>query len=433
MIYLNAIINTIQVILEFYFLKRFTMKTAKIRSFVLFVLISLAVMFSIQSHPSIFLNVVSNILLMILMSFFVLKNNLITSLAAAIIASEIMLLSFGMFNSLVSISSPLIYNFYGNGSKIMQHISFMSMWVALIFAFICYYLIQKYFPLEKSQINQYTFLMLLPLMLIFFSGEYISGSVYGSTLYLNSSGEIMGINHKQMAFIQALAICSIFSVLFAYKKLYDNFNAATEVKMLEQEAHIQREYVEETKSRYEKTQSFRHDFKNHMLILRGIIEKGNLNEAISYLNKLDNVTNELSFLCHTNNAILDILLSSKLSLAQQIGIKVKCSFELPEQCAIDVFDMCIVFSNALDNAINACKLIEDESKRYIDIMGSSQGDFLMMQMENSCLPSESKNIDYGIGLSNVKGVMERYGGALNTELIDETFKLNALFNISQHH
>ena len=58
--------------------------------------------------------------------------------------------------------------------------------------------------------------------------------------------------------------------------------------------------------------------------------------------------------------MVDILLGEKMGIAQAGGIHVEASVILPRACGIDDFDLCIVFANALDNAINACQSFEGE-------------------------------------------------------------------------
>ena len=59
------------------------------------------------------------------------------------------------------------------------------------------------------------------------------------------------------------------------------------MSMLEQENHHQKQYVSEAKSRYEKTQSFRHDIKNHLSVIHGLLEKGEIKKAEEYLENMD--------------------------------------------------------------------------------------------------------------------------------------------------
>ena len=113
-----------------------------------------------------------------------------------------------------------------------------------------------------------------------------------------------------------------------------------------------------------------------------------------------------------------------------MGIDVDCSLLLPYPCSLRDIDICIVLSNALDNAIQACKNMDAGTEKYIRVSGRIQGDFLMLEVENSfCGNTLFKK---GIGLSNVKTVAEKYSGAMSIETKEDVFILHVLLIIPQH-
>lgn len=138
----------------------------------------------------------------------------------------------------------------------------------------------------------------------------------------------------------------------------------------------------------------------------------------------------MSFPCSTNNPVVDILLGNKLGIAKSMGIDADCSLLLPYPCGLRDIDICIVLSNALDNAIGACKNMDAGTERYIHVSGRIQGDFLMLEVKNSFHGNGTfKN---GTGLSNIKTVAEKYGGAMHIEVQENIFVLHVLLIIPGH-
>ena len=90
---------------------------------------------------------------------------------------------------------------------------------------------------------------------------------------------------------------------------------------------------------------------------------------MDYLGKPTTISDQLSFPCQTGNAVLDILLTNKLGIASQKGIRVDCTVKIPGSSIIDDIDLCIVFSNAVDNAIHACSL-KSKSYHYLTLKRS---------------------------------------------------------------
>ena len=202
------------------------------------------------------------------------------------------------------------------------------------------------------------------------------------------------------------------------------FQAQAALQSLTQAAHTQKVYITEAQARYEQTKSFRHDIRNHLSVLDGLLKNGKLAESREFLKKLDTVSEALSFPYQTGNPVVDILLGEKLGLAKEITAEV--SLVLPKPCGIDDFDLCVLFANALDNAIAACRAID--GTKAIRISGKQQGDFYMLTFENTC--PDGPLPPAGTGVSNIQAVAEKYHGAVLTEKSGGRFCLSVLLNAS---
>lgn len=222
--------------------------------------------------------------------------------------------------------------------------------------------------------------------------------------------------------LQFLGVGALFAALHGCKWAEKESKARTDLAMQLQKTRLQKAYIVQTRKRYERTRSFRHDVRNHLAVLEGLLKKNDMAGAQHYLKKLDAATGELSFPVCTGNPVLDILLGDKLELAREAGISVEASLTAPAVGADDL-DLCIIFANALDNAIAACK--EAGKDPYIRVTGEQQGDFYMLEFENSCSPHARKEM--GTGLSNVKKAVEKYGGTLSIEIKGERFLLGILW------
>ena len=117
-------------------------------------------------------------------------------------------------------------------------------------------------------------------------------------------------------------------------------------------------------------------------------------------------------------------------MAKNMGIHVNCSLLLPYPCFVRDIDFCIVLSNALDNAITACKNITENIEKYICVSGRVQGDFILLEVQNSFQQKELPQ--KGTGLTNVKAVAEKYHGAMSIKTQGTTFLLSVLLIIPQH-
>ncbi len=354
------------------------------------------------------------------------------SLLYATLTTEIMLRCYGIVKSLTGLlyawMTYFIYDMAGIAVMLVSEAA------SLLLTGVCYYMVYRYFSRDvfyTAAEMQQMFLVFIPILMIFIMSEYINTFSFDyQYMILEEDGSFEYlISYWQLLAMHLLGLLSLFCILFSYKKLQQNFRLSTEISLLEQEEHSLNRYVEEAKARYDETKSFRHDIRNHIAVMKNLLQSGKLAEAVSYMEDMDDMAEKMSFPCSTNNPVVDILVGNKLGIAKSMGIDADCSLLLPYPCDIKDIDTCIVLSNALDNAIQAVKSLDAGIEKYIRVSGRIQGDFLMIEVENSFHGKDT--FKKGTGLSNVKKVAEKYGGAMSIETQENKFVLHVLLILSQ--
>ena len=379
------------------------------------------------------------VLLISICGAFACHANFKASLLYATLTTEIMLFCSGIVNSLMSLPYPWMPAFFHETGNIAAMLICET--ASFLLSGFCYYIVYCYFsrddlyPVDAPDTTmgmQQMFLIFVPILMIFIMSNYINAIEYDFQFEILADKGPAGhfFSHGQMLFMYFLGLASLFCILFSYKKLQQIFRLSTEISLLEQQEHSLNQYVEEAKTRYDETKSFRHDIRNHIAVVKKLLQGGKLEEAVSYIEDMDDMAEKMSFPCSTNNPVVDILVGNKLGIAKSMGIDVDCSLLLPYPCSLRDIDICIVLSNALDNAIQAVKNLGAGTEKYIRVSGRIQGDFLMMEIENSFHGKGA--FKKGTGLSNVKKVAEKYGGAMSIEIQENVFALHVLLIISQH-
>ena len=379
------------------------------------------------------------VLLISICGAFACHANFKASLLYATLTTEIMLFCSGIVSSLMSLLYPWMPAFFHETGNIAAMLICET--ASFLLSGFCYYIVYRYFsrddlyPVDAPDTTmgmQQMFLIFVPILMIFIMGNYINAIEYDFQFEILADKGPAGhfFSHGQMLVMYFLGLASLFCILFSYKKLQQIFRLSTEISLLEQQEHSLNQYVEEAKTRYDETKSFRHDIRNHIAVVKKLLQGGKLEEAVSYIEDMDDMAEKMSFPCSTNNPVVDILVGNKLGIAKSMGIDVDCSLLLPYPCSLRDIDICIVLSNALDNAIQAVKNLGAGTEKYIRVSGRIQGDFLMMEIENSFHGKGA--FKKGTGLSNVKKVAEKYGGAMSIEIQENVFALHVLLIISQH-
>ena len=100
-------------------------------------------------------------------------------------------------------------------------------------------------------------------------------------------------------------------------------------------------------------------------------------------------------------------------------------------------DICSIFGNALDNAIECELKIPDKEKRLIHVTVSQQKNFLMIRVENyfegvlrqkegSFATTKKEKQFHGYGIKSIKYTVDKYGGAVHIDAEKQWFDLKIL-------
>ena len=409
-----------QSVMHIAFVSRLTGKKQKIWHFaVYFFLLCTIQWFFTTFDFSDVLPIGAELLVLYSVSRLALRNRQSVSWAAAIMAVYITQLSFGIVNSVEVILFTRMV-----GKTLLYLLILLGTLTVFAICACCCGAVLKFLSLTEDRQMPYVGLVLFPGLFFFAAELYIlqtSYSVLPSSISLGEAGK-----HGALLVMQILGLAAVLCTLYAYQHICHSFQTQAALRSLAQAAQAQKTYITEAQMRYEQTKAFRHDIANHLSVLDGLLNSEKLDESKAYLQKLKTTSTSLSFPYQTGNPVVDILLSEKLGLAKEIIAEV--SLLLPRPCGIDDFDLCVIFANALDNAINACRSIE--GAKSIRISGERQGDFYMLAFENTC--SDEPLPPAGTGLSNIKAITEKYHGAMLTEKSGQQFSLNVLLNISLH-
>lgn len=417
--------GSVEMLFQLYFLSKILKRKVRLPLYFLYAICAVALIHFVPATTIIGFSAI--VLLFVIWGTLICRADFKSSLLYAALGFEIMLLCDRIMTSLFSILYPMV-------SVVLQDMTgiiFMpaSEAASLILTGICYYMVYRYFSCYTALEIQYMFLVFIPILMIFIMSEYVETIAFTWEIVESVGADKYLFTHGQLLIMQLLGIASLFCNLFAYKKLLQNFHLSTELSLLEQKEHFLNQYVEEAKSHYEKTKSFRHDVRNHIVVLKELLQDGQAEQALHYIGDMEDIAEELLFPCRTNNPVVDILVGNKLGIAKGVGIDADCSLRLPYPCGLRDIDICIILSNALDNAIQACKSMEADAEKYIHVSGRIQGDFLMMEIENSY---QGKSVfERGTGLSNIKTVAEKYAGAMSVKIQGNVFILHVLLIIPQ--
>lgn len=299
----------------------------------------------------------------------------------------------------------------------------MSLTVVLALLF---YLILRYAASwHKSSAGQaassYLYMLLLPCTFIVWVVRF--GFGLDNTNLTNAGFPFSGLPLAWALAAMTGAAVTFFIVLNVFESIMTLSQQKTEKALLDNQLREQKIYLAEAQKRDEQLSSFQHDIDNHLSVLSGLLKDKKYSDAERYFQKLQLASASLRCNIRTGNAVLDVLLREKIGYAQQNQIAVSCRASLPHDLPVDDMDLCIIISNALDNAIQACIKIT-ECQPDIDITIKARHQFLLIEITNTA-PSMAA-VTPGTGLQNVVSAAEKYLGTTEIKTDNGRFRISVL-------
>ena len=184
---------------------------------------------------------------------------------------------------------------------------------------------------------------------------------------------------------------------------YDLQNTALEKALREQELNF---------SRWRRSI---HDYKNTILALNAMAEKGEYSELTRFLSEEKESLADRAEYFHTGSSAADTVINTKYSVAKENGIPFTVNARLPEHYPVSETDLARLIGNLIDNALEAS---QKESEPFIEVMLSSVRGFLLINITNCCTAppditrtSKADKHHHGIGLNSGRDIAEKNNGS----------------------
>jgi len=214
------------------------------------------------------------------------------------------------------------------------------------------------------------------------------------------------------------------------------------VDILSKQVESQIGYYEKINKIYGEFRSFRHDYKNHVLCLRGLIAADKKEEALEYMNTMQDMSSVGKNKYHTGNVIIDALLDDKSEKAEKVNTKLEFNGIVPTS-GISNADLCVIMANAIDNAIEACSKDESEKEKTIKADADfKQGYFFFkasnpmfeevkFKGKNKVATSKSDKEHHGFGVANIVRTAEKYDGTAEISTDNNEFTIDVQLLLKQ--
>jgi hypothetical protein len=301
--------------------------------------------------------------------------------------------------------------------------------------------------------NSYLFLLMILVLSIIFIREARAGRWHlkkGLSLFLFFTAVLVNAYLYYQHGVQNTMDISLtmltfpFLILLSGQTIYASVRReealALENSTLKREGDLLLKNYNRIEHYIDETRRIWHDIDKHFAVMNHLSNYGEYKELKDYLHRISHTTKSVKNPFMTSNTLVNAIFTDKISEAESYGITCRVALQVPDKLTIAGNDLCSLLINLMDNAIEACLLIPEESQRYIDIKLQLKQDFLYYGIENSCPNDHTENEEQnnpmpssgrrhlGYGLKIASGIAEKYDGIFEYNQIGSIYTVHAALN-----
>jgi len=214
----------------------------------------------------------------------------------------------------------------------------------------------------------------------------------------------------------------MFSIMLIFYLFEQSIKEQTNLKefaLLKQKSELDLKHYKILKENYDNVKIIEHDIKKHIRLIDEFAKIGNNLEIVKYIEGINEDIQYFSLKPISKNKALDIVLNEKMQIAQNKDIKFICHIQNVNMEFIQDIDICTIFSNILDNAIESCE--KSGNKEIILEIYMVNGKFLTIELSNSCdiipmiqdgdlITCKENPSNHGFGMKSVIRTVKKYKG-----------------------
>lgn len=259
-------------------------------------------------------------------------------------------------------------------------------------------------------------------VLVYFTGTY----------NLDKAFSVVIIKNAVLCFIMAFS--AYFMIFRFFVQTREQITLQNEQNILRMQVAAAQMHLETLEESQEKTIIYRHDMRHHLNLIGAYLADNNKAAAQNYITEVEKGIDSAVVEMYCSNYTVNLILYSYITKAKNEQITVNTQIDLPEKNFASDMDLCVIFANAVENAVNACKLVHNINSRILKIVSKSQNHKQFIQITNSYegtvmfidgMPTRESG-DHGLGTKSIAAVVEKYHGTYSFTAEDGIFKTSII-------
>ena len=259
--------------------------------------------------------------------------------------------------------------------------------------------------------------------------------------YERDTGQYIWNHYSAYLLLQSvfmlISFGAMLTVIASYQRIKNSQRREKEDAVLTGQIEEMKRHIGEVEKLYLDIRSLKHDMGNHIMTLERLCETNE--EAGTYLAQLREQVSAVTAELSSGNPVTDVILREKQKEAEERKIAFTNEFHFPEEAGLSAFDVSVILSNGLNNAMEAAGECENP---YISVSSYRRKNACMIEIRNSIAeerfidresglpPTTKEGPDHGFGLVNIRRVAQKYYGDIAIEQSEKEFGLVVMLMVS---
>jgi len=218
--------------------------------------------------------------------------------------------------------------------------------------------------------------------------------------------------------------------------LYDDFTqSSSQLELANNQIIMQKEYYESLSTQMNQIREIKHDIHHFVEVMHRLADAGSIDQLRSFLDEYSEKTkmDQLPVFCE--NVVANSIIGYNYLKAGRYGIPFTSRCSIGREFAMSDSDLCILLGNALENAIDACSKMENPDQKFVSVDAETiKGQWLLkvrnshegiLVIEDGRYVSSKGGKSHGLGIPNIKRVVEQYEGVVRIDHTENEFTLMA--------
>ncbi len=288
---------------------------------------------------------------------------------------------------------------------------------------LCLFLKYFYMPVEKRMGARECGYLCIPLLILLFIFVIVFTFMDYVDLLADPTAFTMYFGLLLLAFV-------LYGVIFRmYRLTYYRYDSNEKYLETKHQMEIRDEQYRRISENIDVARRQRHDIRHHMLLMRGLLQNGETEKVLGYLDQYLDRSDSRKIVKYCDNSTVNMLVSHYGDIAGERGIDFSAHIRIPDKLSIQDTDLSVLLGNLLENAVDASQSAP-ESNRVIKLNMILSGKMLAITVDNGFDGTvnhsggrylSTKPEHHGLGLSSLTNIAEKYHGGVEFRHVDKMF------------